>query len=210
MKNKFFFLSTIVAACLFAIAYNQSTAQENRPAPQGQGQPSSGASQGQPQGNYSFGGGSHSYSGGSAGYRYEGGENSSEAKPPLMTASTENFTGVVESVNRVSLPNGAQIQLILRTDEGNMLVILGPASFLDQAKIKMQAGDKVTISGYRVSANGRSVILAAQIQKNGSTLQLLDENRKPLWANPQGGPGVQGDQGAPAQGYMRGYRRYRD
>jgi hypothetical protein len=101
----------------------------------------------------------------------------------LQTSSTEQFAGTIRSVNRVSLPNETQIQLVLTTDQGDVLVIVGPASFVDQSKFKLQAGDKVTVTGYRVTGNGQQVILAAQIQGSNRSLQLLNENRTPVWAS---------------------------
>jgi hypothetical protein len=103
------------------------------------------------------------------------------SKKMLQIESTEKFVGTVESINRVTLPNQTQIQMVLKTDQGEKLIILGPASYIDQQKIKFVAGDKVTVTGYRITANGSEVIMAAQVQKNGNTLQLLNETRQPAW-----------------------------
>lgn len=103
----------------------------------------------------------------------------------LQTAATEKFVGTVKAVNRVNLPNQTQIQMVLSTDAGDLLVILGPASFIDKSKVQFEPGDKVTVSGYSVVANNNKVILAAKIDKNGTTLQLLNEDRRPLWLNRQ-------------------------
>jgi len=204
MKNKFFFLSTIISSCIFTITCNQFTAQEMSPyMPTGGKQSCYPASKctGDPNligGNRGYGGnqtcpsnngrGSNgnysnsSYYNGNSSYSYDNQNNPSSG--PLQTESTEKLNGTVKSVNRVTLPNQSQIQLIVTTDQGDMLVILGPSNFVDQSKIKMQAGDKIAVTGYRIKANGNDVMIAAQVQKNGNTLQLLDEQRNPLWENP--------------------------
>ena len=104
----------------------------------------------------------------------------SSSQNPQST-STQKFASTVKAVNRVQLPNQTQIQILLATDQGDVLVIVGPANFVDQSKVKFLSGDKVTVTGYPVVVNGNRLIIAAQIQKNGSTLQLLGENRQPLW-----------------------------
>jgi hypothetical protein len=90
-----------------------------------------------------------------------------------QVSATQQFVGTVKAVNRAELSDQGQIQLLLSTDQGDLLVILAPASFVDKSKIQFLAGDKVTVTGYPINANGQKVVLAAQIQKDGYTLQLL-------------------------------------
>jgi hypothetical protein len=101
----------------------------------------------------------------------------------LQTQSTEKFVGTIRSVKKVNLPNHTQIQWILSTDQGDLLVIVGPAQFIDQARIKFKSGDRVTVTGYKVQANGEAVITAANVQKDGNTLDLLNQQRRPMWGS---------------------------
>lgn len=101
----------------------------------------------------------------------------------LQTESTEKFKGSVKAVNKVNLPNQTQMQMTLSTDQGDMLVILGPVTYLEQQKIRLNPGDKVVVTGYRIKGNGKEMIIAAQVDKNGTSLKLLDENRRPVWGN---------------------------
>lgn len=149
--------------------------------------------------------GGNQFSGGNQpgyGFNNPGNPAGAPSQKVLQTESTEKFSGVVKSVNRVPLPNESQIQIVLSTDQGDILVIVGPASFIDAAKVKLQAGDKVTVTGYRINANGNVVIVAAQIQRNGNTLQLLDENRAPLWGS---SPGMKGGDSQPRGSRGPGY-----
>jgi hypothetical protein len=114
------------------------------------------------------------------------GGNGAAAPKPLQNSSTEQVAGTIRTINRIQLPNETQVQLILTTNQGDILVIVGPESFLQQSKIGFQPGDKITVTGFKVSANGHEAMIAAQIQKNGATLQLLNENRMPLWMQNQG------------------------
>lgn len=99
----------------------------------------------------------------------------------LQTNSTETFKGVIKSINRVKLPDQTQVQIVLSTQYGDLHVIVGPAQFIERQKIGFKVGDKIEVLGYRIKANGNEVITAAQIKKNGNTLDLLDEKRQPMW-----------------------------
>jgi hypothetical protein len=180
MKNKFY-LCAMISSCLLTLNCSADTGSSNMPSPPRPCYPASMCTGG-PRGS-----GTHS------GYGYTGdvgnvnpmGPGGLASPQTPQSTSTQQFTGTVKTVNRVQLPNQTQVQLIVASDQGDILVILGPASFIDQAKIRFQAGDKVTITGYPVKANGSQVVLAAKVQKDGTTLQLLDENRKPMWKGSQ-------------------------
>lgn len=181
MKNKYLILGAIVASSVLtastamaagAPCYNQSMCTGN---PNVIG------------GNNGYSNANNGYSNANNGMTYSETTTSTTTNKVLQSESTEKFVGVVQSVNRVSLPNQVQIQLTLSTDQGDMLVIVGPSSFIDQSKVKMQAGDKITVKGYRVKANGNDVIMAAEIEKNGNTLKLLNDNRQPVWGVTPGG-----------------------
>ncbi len=200
MKTKFFLLSTIISSCILTIACNQSTAGELNSKTLALGEQQRGNYQTSP--NAPQPGGAvtnpnmptapngkrpcYPASKCTGDPNLIGGGNRGAAAPTgkvLQIESTEKYIGTVQSINRVAMPNQTQIQMILATDQGDVLIILGPANYIDQQKIKFQAGDKVTVLGYRIKANGSDVIMAAQVQKNGNTLQLLDNKRQPIWGN---------------------------
>lgn len=206
MKNKLFFLSTIISSCILTIACNQSTADELHPnMPSGKrpcypsskctGDPNLIGPRGGCSGNMGQNGNYGDQNGqmmnqgmngnGNMGYSNPNGYSGYGAPTGkvLQTDSAEKFTGTVRSINRVNLPNQTQIQMVLSTERGDLLIIVGPSSFIDQQKIKFAAGDKVVVTGYRIKANGKEVITAAQIQRNGNTLQLLNEKRQPMWGS---------------------------
>jgi hypothetical protein len=181
MKTKFLFLSAVISSCLLTINCSADTGTSSMPATKRPCYPASMYTSGP---NSSSGyNGNYSFSGNASNSMNTMGAESSSSPQNTQPSSTQQFVGTVKTVNRVELPNQTQVQLLLSTGQGDLLVILGPASFVDQAKVRFLAGDKVTVTGYPVSANGQQVILAAQIQKNGFTLQLLNENRQPMWAN---------------------------
>ncbi|MEZ5314716.1 MAG: hypothetical protein R3E91_00650 [Chlamydiales bacterium] len=100
----------------------------------------------------------------------------------LQMHSAEKFRGTVESVTREPYPDGRLfIQIVLNTEEGSKTILVGPANYVDQSKVKIQIGDKIIVNGFRIGANGEEVIVAKDIDKNGNLLKLLDDNRSPYW-----------------------------
>ena len=188
MKNKFFFLTAAIASCVISATAAPAYPMQNING--GRSCYDRNMCTGSPN---SWGGGvcgnqvapgTYAVQTNSYGYREAGQDGTGKV---LQTESTENFVGIIKSVNKVALPNQTQIQVILETSHGDLLVIVGPAQFVDQARIKLQAGDKVTVTGYRIKANGNDVIIAAEIKGNkGGSIQLLDENRQPIWGGKAG------------------------
>lgn len=251
MKNKFFLLSTIISSCILTIACNQSTADELNPrmpsgkqpcypgskctgdpnligGPKGNNMPTNGGSCSSGWNNVNHEPSRNPYGYGSNGQAqnsYQGQAQSNmgnqELPKMLQTDSTEKFKGTVSAMNKVNLPNQTQMQMTLATDQGEMLVILGPVGYLEQQKIRFNPGDKVVVTGYRIKGNGKEVIVAAKVENNGNTLQLLDDNRRPVWGNDANmgnqGPSSSGSSKLQAnQGYMpyggyqgnQGYQSY--
>jgi hypothetical protein len=78
--------------------------------------------------------------------------------------------------------------VMLKTDQGRVTVILGPAWFVTEAKLSLKAGDKMEVTGAKVSRNGQDLIIAKEVKANGKTLKLLDENGRPVWIGLRGLP----------------------
>jgi hypothetical protein len=78
--------------------------------------------------------------------------------------------------------------VILKTDQGSITVILGPAWFVTQAKLPLKAGDTMEVTGSKFTRNGQDFIIAKEVKANGKTLKLMDENNHPLWHGPRDMP----------------------
>ncbi len=105
---------------------------------------------------------------------------------PLKMQSEDKLTGKVKSVNRVQEPDGTKIHVVLETDSGDKTIIVGPAYYLDQAKIAFQNGEKVTISAYEVTVNGEKVWVATKVDKNGH-VTVLRKNGVANWQTDHNG-----------------------
>ncbi|NGX61297.1 MAG: hypothetical protein K940chlam9_00780 [Chlamydiae bacterium] len=99
---------------------------------------------------------------------------------PLKMHSVEKMEGTVKSVNRMKMPKGDHIEVVLDTENGEKHVILGSARKMEGSKVRVQAGDKIQVVGFPVKANGKEVMMAREVSKNGNVHQILDDRRQPV------------------------------
>jgi hypothetical protein len=81
--------------------------------------------------------------------------------------------------------------LLLKTDQGSLMVDLGPGWFLSQKKFVVQAGDTVSATGSKVMLDNQPGLIAREVTVNGTTLKLRNDQGLPVWhrAGPGGGMG---------------------
>jgi hypothetical protein len=96
----------------------------------------------------------------------------------------ETASGVVQSIDLV-VPPGVKTQavyLTLKTQTQTIPVQLGPESFVNQLGTRIEIGDKIEVTGSRVTVEGKSLMLAAQIKKGSQTLVFRNSSGVPVWS----------------------------
>jgi len=102
---------------------------------------------------------------------------------PIHTSLTGNEAIVVESgkVKKVEDMAGTKNALQMRfvTDQGqSYTVYMGPKWFMNNQKLKFEAGDKVEVRGKKVGGS----IIATEISKSDWTMKLRnEEDGMPTW-----------------------------
>lgn len=98
--------------------------------------------------------------------------------------AVETITGEVISIDKITPVKGMSygIHLLVKTGKETISVHLGPSWFMDRQKLKITLKDKVTIKGSLITFDGKPAIIAAEIKKGNSTLQLRNYNGYPLWS----------------------------
>ena len=77
---------------------------------------------------------------------------------------------------------GMAIQgLVLKATKGNITVDLGPPRYVSQQGFTLQPGDTLEVTGSKVTKDGKTVLLAAEVKKNKQTLKVRDEKGVPLF-----------------------------
>jgi hypothetical protein len=85
---------------------------------------------------------------------------------------------------------GLQFQsVVLKTDQGSLMVHLGPGWFLDENKFAVKAGDTLEATGSHVTLDNQPALIAREVKVNGQTLILRDAQGFPLWRGRGRGPG---------------------
>ena len=70
----------------------------------------------------------------------------------------------------------------LKTDQGSVVVHLGPAEFLAQQQFRPKTGDVLEVTGGKVNTRKGEVVLANTVKSGSKTFQLRDANGVPVWS----------------------------
>lgn len=89
-------------------------------------------------------------------------------------------SGVVAKVT-TSKRRSKGVHLQLKTDKGNLIVALGPSSYLQEQKMNLAVGDKIEVTGTRLQHPRGPILLAGEVKKGNQVVKLRDEKGMPLW-----------------------------
>jgi hypothetical protein len=78
-------------------------------------------------------------------------------------------------------PGMATQGLVLKTSQGNLTINLGPPWYVKKQGFSVQKGDTIEVTGSKVTQDEKTVLLAAEVKKNGQTLKVRDEKGVPLF-----------------------------
>lgn len=82
-------------------------------------------------------------------------------EPPAYDANSEaTFNGTVSDV---TTGPAAETQLFLNTDTGAIRIQLGPTAFLTERKVEIRKGDRLQVTGARVTIGDTQIVLAREI-----------------------------------------------
>jgi hypothetical protein len=97
--------------------------------------------------------------------------------------TVETIGGKVLSIEKTAPAKrrGYWVDLMLQTGNETIAVQLGPAWYIDKQTPRIEANDTITVTGSRLTIDGRSAIVAADITKGNELLKLRDDNGVPVW-----------------------------
>ncbi|MDO9533014.1 MAG: hypothetical protein Q7O12_12925 [Deltaproteobacteria bacterium] len=81
--------------------------------------------------------------------------------------------------------------VLLKTDQGSLMVDLAPSWYLNEKNFVVKAGDTVSATGSKGFLDNQPGLIAREVTVNGTTLKLRDEQGVPVWqrTGPGGGMG---------------------
>ena len=97
--------------------------------------------------------------------------------------TVETIGGRVLSIEKTAPAKrrGYWINLLLQTGKETIAVQLGPAWYIDKQTPRIEANDTIKVTGSRVTMDGRSTIVAADVTKGNELLKLREDNGIPVW-----------------------------
>jgi hypothetical protein len=102
--------------------------------------------------------------------------------------TVETIGGKVLSIEKTTpaKKRGYWIDLMVQTGNGTIAVQLGPAWYIDKQTPRIEANDTITVTGSRVTMDGRPAIVAADITRGNELLKLREDNGMPVWPRRNG------------------------
>jgi hypothetical protein len=99
-------------------------------------------------------------------------------------ATVETVSGEVVSVEKITPKKGMQygIHLTLKTAKETIPVHLGPGWFIERLDTKIEKGDRIEVTGSRVTIDGKPAIIASEVKKGENVLVLRDKAGIPVWS----------------------------
>jgi hypothetical protein len=100
------------------------------------------------------------------------------------TKTVEMISGVVEKVRKITPMRGMSygVHLLLETEKGPVDVHLGPGWYIEHQDIKIVPGDRLEVTGSRITFKDKPAVIAAEVKKGEEVLKLRDSNGVPVWA----------------------------
>ncbi len=105
-----------------------------------------------------------------------------------LSYSPKNETtvaGTVEDVQEFFCPvtDDRGTHLMLKTDDGTVMVHVALSRFLREHKISFNPGERWQVTGARIRYQGKDGMIARQLVRGGEVVTLRDTGGKPLWTN---------------------------
>ncbi len=103
-------------------------------------------------------------------------------------STVETMEGTVQNIDKDMFESGVAITdtlvvLDVNTSKGKQRVRVAPDNFLKEQGIEIKEGDKIEVTGSRVTRDGEDVVLASKVtlKRNGKVLALRQNDGTPKW-----------------------------
>jgi hypothetical protein len=106
-----------------------------------------------------------------------------QTEPRYDPHSVETLSGVVSRIGSHTGKRGTpRTRATLKTARGPVEVHLGPTVFLEENKLRLAPGNRITVTGSRVRQDdGGELVIVREVTKGRQVLRLRNEAGRPLW-----------------------------
>lgn len=113
----------------------------------------------------------------------------------FATDNITNVNGEVTKIYRLQYPDqDCYLIAIIETkaNNGKIAVNLGPVWFIEENGLSINEGDSIQVTGAKMRTNGRFVMIATVVTKNGKSINVRDSEGTALWGSPRSQKGNAG------------------
>lgn len=98
--------------------------------------------------------------------------------------TVETIVGEVVRVEKITPAKGMSdgVHMIVKTAKETISVHLGPEWYIVKQDINIEPKDKVEVKGSRIIFERKPAIIAAEVKKGKTTLELRNVNGIPVWS----------------------------
>ena len=94
----------------------------------------------------------------------------------------EKRTVVTQTGKIVKFERGEPAMVLVKTDKGETNVELAPMTFIEKNKLVFNADEDITLRGYEMTRDGKTVFVATEVTpKGGAVVKLRDADFNPVW-----------------------------
>jgi hypothetical protein len=93
----------------------------------------------------------------------------------------EQKTVVVHTGKITKFERGDPAIVMVKTDKGEINAELAPVTYLEEQKLALAPDEDVTIRGYEMKRDGRTVFVTTEVTSNGRVVKLRSADYEPLW-----------------------------
>ena len=102
-------------------------------------------------------------------------------------ATVETLKGEVMTKDTITPPKGRSVlpavgMTLKKEDEYAIYAHLGPQWYFDKQELAIEVGDKVEVTGSKITVEGNTVLLVSSIKKGDRTWQFRDDRGFPFWS----------------------------
>lgn len=101
--------------------------------------------------------------------------------PVRAPGQLTSISGEVLKLENVDASPDSQVRAIIAVGKEQVLVRLGPVSFVVQQGVQLAPKDRVIVEGSLATADGAQGMVAVEILRRNDKLVLRDSNGAPLW-----------------------------
>jgi sporulation protein YlmC with PRC-barrel domain len=98
-------------------------------------------------------------------------------------ASARTISGKITDITKVTFSGDIKPAKAIRVsaNDGEELILLGPAWYMDNQDMRCKEGDTVSVDARRTTINGKDYWIASTVDHGGHRVVLLDASGPPAW-----------------------------